>query len=66
MNRLTRDGTAEPASREIYQILRRERLQGENSFPCSVDNAQDWQPNSVDPYSSKSYHHTYIHTELNK
>ena len=32
MSRLTRDGTAEPVSRD--QILRRERGQGNINFPC--------------------------------
>ena len=43
MRRLTRDGTAEPVSRGD-QILRRERGQGINHFPCSADHEQDWQP----------------------
>ena len=47
--RLTRDGTAEPVSRD--QILRRERGQGNFHFPCSADHVQDWQPYPVDPYS---------------
>ena len=34
MSRLTRDGTAEPVSRD--QILRRERGQGIIHFPCSA------------------------------
>ena len=42
MSRLTRDGTAEPVSRD--QILRRERGQGNIHFPCSADHEQDWQP----------------------
>ena len=47
---MTRDGTAEPVSRD--QILRREqRGQGNIHFPCSADHVQDWQPDSVDPYS---------------
>ena len=50
MSRLTRDGTAEPVSRD--QILRRERGQGNVHFPCSTDHEQDWQPYPVDPYSS--------------
>ena len=49
MSRLTRDGTAEPVSRD--QILRHERGHGVINFPCSVDHVQDWQPYSVDPYS---------------
>ena len=49
MSRLTRDGTAEPASRD--QILRRERGQGNINFVlCSADHEQDWQPYSVNPY----------------
>ena len=46
MNRLTRDGTAAPVSRD--QILRRERGQGSINFPCSTDHEQDWQPYPVD------------------
>ena len=65
---VTRDGTAEPVSRD--QILRRrERGQGNIMFPCSADHEQDWQPYPVDPYSCYSlsddhitYIHTYIHT----
>ena len=41
-SRLTRDGTAEPVSRD--QILRRGRVQGNIHFPCSADHEQDWQP----------------------
>ena len=48
MSRLTRDGTAEPVSRD--QIFRRERGQGKIHFPCSADHEQDWQPYPVDPY----------------
>ena len=48
MSRLARDGTAEPVS--LDQILRREREQGNNNFPCSADHEQDWQPYLVDPY----------------
>ena len=47
MNRLTRDGTTEPVSRD--QILRRERGQGEKHFPCSADHEQDWQPYRLIP-----------------
>ena len=39
MSRLTRDGTAEPVSRD--QILRRERGQENSHFPCSADLEQD-------------------------
>ena len=46
----TRDGTAEPVSRD--QTLRRERGLGNIHFPpCSADHDQDWQPYPVDPYS---------------
>ena len=38
MSRLTRDGTAEPVSRD--QILRREREQGNINFPSSADHEQ--------------------------
>ena len=47
MSRLTRDGTAEPVSRD--QILRGERGQGNIHFSCSADHVQDWQPYPVDP-----------------
>ena len=50
MTRLTRDGTAEPVSRD--QILRHARGQGNVHFPCSADHEQDWQPYPVDPYSA--------------
>ena len=43
--RLTRDGTAEPVSRD--QILRRERGQRNITFPCLADHEQDWQPYPV-------------------
>ena len=62
MSRLTRDGTAEPVSRD--QILRRERGQGNINFPCSADHKQDWQPYPVDPYSAICDDHTYIHTYI--
>ena len=57
MSRLTRDGTAEPVSRD--QILRHARGQGNIHFPCSADHKQDWQPYPVDPYSAIYYDHTY-------
>ena len=66
MSRLTRDGTAEPVSRD--QILRHARGQGNVHFPCSADHEQDWQPYPVDPYSAISYVmtiHTYIHIHEN-
>ena len=61
MSRLTRDGTAEPVSRD--QILRHARGQGNVHFPCSADHEQDWQPYPVDPYSAICDDHTYIHTQ---
>ena len=61
MSRLTRDGSAEPVSRD--QILRRERTQGYIHFPCSAGHVQDWQPYPVDPYSCYMCDHTYIHTQ---
>ena len=65
MSRLTRDGTAEPVSRD--HILRHARGQGNINFPRSADHEQDWQPYPVDPYSATVYVttiHTYIHTLL--
>ena len=59
MSRLTRDGTAEPVSRD--QTLRHARGQGNIHFPCSADHEQDWQPYPVDPYSAICDDHTYIH-----
>ena len=47
MSRLTRDGTAEPVSRD--QILRHERKQGNFNFSCSADHGQGWQPYRVNP-----------------
>ena len=60
MSRLTRDGTAEPVSRD--QILRHARGQGNVYFPCSADHEQDWQPYPVDPYSAICDDHTYYPT----
>ena len=50
MSRLTRDGTAEPFSRD--QILRYVLGQGNIHSPCSADHEQDWQPYPVDTYSA--------------
>ena len=58
MSRLTRDGTAEPVSRD--QNLRHARGQGNVHFPCSADHEQDWQPYPVDPYSAICDDHTYV------
>ena len=62
MSRLTRDGTAEPISRN--QILRHARGQGNTNFPCSADHEQDWQPYPVDPSSAICDDHTYIYTYM--
>ena len=62
MSRLTRDGTAEPVSRD--QILRHARGQEDIHFPCSADHEQDWLPYPVDPYSAICDDHTYIHSYL--
>ena len=63
MTRLTRDGTAEPVSRdEIY--LRRERGQGNIRFPCSADHEQNWQAYPVVPYSCYMCDQTYIHIHM--
>ena len=62
MSRLTRDGTAEPVSRD--QSLRHARGQGNIYFPCSADHEQDWQPYPVDPYPAICDDHTYIHTYI--
>ena len=69
MSRLTRDGTAEPVSRD--QILRREeRGQRNINFPYSADHKEDWQPYPVGPYYSSCYNimtiHTYMHTYIHK
>ena len=61
MSRLTRDGTAEPVSRD--QIFRHARGQGNIHFPCSADHEQDWQPYPVDPYHTLLDDHT--HTSVN-
>ena len=58
MSRLTRDGTAEPVSRD--QILRHARGQRNFHFPSSADHEQDWQPYPVDTYSAICDDHTYI------
>ena len=58
MSRLTRDGTAEPVSRD--QNLRHARGQGNVHFPCSADHEHDWQLYPVDPYSAISDDNTYI------
>ena len=63
MSRLTRDGTAEPVSRD--QILRHAREQENIHFPCSADHEQVWQLYyPVDPYSAICHDYTYIHTYM--
>ena len=56
MSKLTRDGTAEPVSRD--QILRREQGQENIHFSCSANHKQDWQPYPADPYSAVMTMHT--------
>ena len=56
ISRLTRDGSAEPVSRD--QILRHERGRGNINFSCSADQEQDWQPHPGDPYSCYMCDHT--------
>ena len=64
MIRLTRDGTAEPVSRD--RIFRHVRGQGNIYFPCSADHEQDWQPYPVDLYSAIYWLtiHTYYIQEV--
>ena len=57
MSKLTRDGTAEPVSRD--QSLRRVRGQGNIHFPRSANHEQDRQPRPVDSYSAICDDHTY-------
>ena len=49
MSRLTRDGTAEPVSRDKFS-----GASGDRGilfyFPCSADHEQDWEPYPVDPF----------------
>ena len=67
MSGLTRDGTAEPVSRDP---LTRERGQGKNRFPCPANREQDWQPSPVDTQAVKcnaytyQYNLRYIHTYI--
>ena len=62
MSRLTRDGTAEPVSRD--QILRGEwgQTAKKQYFLCLADHEQDWQPYTVDPDSAISDDHTYSYS----
>ena len=54
MGELTRDGTAETASRD--QIVRHERGHGNINFPCLADLGQNWQSYRVnaDEYCDES------------
>ena len=58
MSKLTRDGTAEPVSRD--EILRREGGQRIIHFPCSAaDHEQDWQ---LCPVVRAIHTNTVLHT----
>ena len=59
MSRLTRDGTAEPVSRD--QILRHAQGQGNIIFPVQLTTSRIGNY-PVDPYSAICDDHTYIHT----
>ena len=58
--RLTRDGTAEPVSRDQINSQAQYRGQGNIIFPCSADYEQGWQSYPVDLYSAICNGHTYI------
>ena len=58
MSRLTRDGTAEPISRN--QILRHKRGQEKNISSCWADHEQDRELYPVDPYPAICDDHTFI------
>ena len=62
MNRLTRDGTAEPVSRDQILGTHGDSIQGNVHFPYSADHEQDWQPYyPVDTYSAIICDdHTYL------
>ena len=62
MSRLTRDGTAEPVSRD--QILRHARGQGNIIFPVLLTTSRIGNLTRVDPYSAICDDHTYIHTYI--
>ena len=65
MSRLTRDGTAEPVSRD--QIRRRKWGQDNIYFPCSADHEKGSQPYPVHPYSAiilRPYIHICERSEL--
>ena len=55
---MTRDGTAEPASRETkFSGANRDR---EIHFSCSTDHEQDWQLYLVDPHFAENADRTCI------
>ena len=56
---MTRDGTAEPVSRD--QILRRERGRENIDIFCSADPEPDWQPYPVGSISTVTDDHTYMY-----
>ena len=59
ISRLTRDGTAEPVSRD--QTLSRERGQGNIHFPwCRIGNKANL-TRLIDPYSCSMCDHTYTY-----
>ena len=62
MSRLTRDGTAEPVSRD--QILRHARGQGNIIFPVQLTTSRIGNLTPVDPHSAICDNHTYIHTYI--
>ena len=59
MSELTRDGTAEPVSRD--EIFGREREQGKKHSSCAADHEQVWQPYPIHPYFTESVDHICIH-----
>ena len=60
---MTRDGTAEPVSRD--RIRRHERGQRNIHFSCSADHVQDGQPRPVGPYFCYMCDHTqYVGADL--
>ena len=63
MSRLTRDGTAEPVSRD--QILRRERGQGNDMFPIQLTTSRIGNLTRLiyTPAMCVTIH-TYVHTSL--
>ena len=64
MSSLTRDGNAEPVSRD--QILRRERGQKKRKhFPSLADHEQDWQLTRLILTLVMCDDHTYIYESFN-